>query len=167
MRVLKSAALAALLFAVPALAHHDGEVFSAGALQVSHLWTEEVGKTAHAVPVYLTIRNTGTEADRLVGVKTTFSDAGKFEAPVLGADGALSVREIPAVEIAAGQTLTFQRGGITLVLDNVQRPLEGSQHFDMVLEFAKAGTVEVEVEIEEPHGHEGDHDHAEEAKPAT
>ena len=86
---------------------------------------------------------------------------------MLGADGALSVREIPAVEIAAGQTLTFQRGGITLVLDNVQRPLEGGQHFDMVLEFAKAGTVEVEVEIEEPHGHEGDHDHAEEAKPAT
>jgi copper(I)-binding protein len=164
MRVLKSAALAALLFAVPALAHHDGEIFSAGALQVSHLWTEEVGPTAHAVPVYLTIRNTGTEADRLVGVKTTFSDAGKFEAPVLGADGALSVREIPAVEIAAGQTLTFQRGGITLVLDNVQRPLSAGQHVDMVLEFAKAGTVAVEVEIEEPHGHEGDH--AEEAKPA-
>ena len=167
MRVLKLAALAALLFAVPALAHHDGEIFSAGALKVSHLWTEEVGPTAHAVPVYLTIRNTGTEADRLVGASTAFSDAGKFQAPVLSEDGALAVREIPAVEVGAGQTLTFQRGGITLVLDDVKRPLEAGQHFDMVLEFANAGRVEVEVEIEEPHGHDGDHDHAEEAKPAT
>jgi periplasmic copper chaperone A len=72
---------------------------------------------------------------------------------------------VQAVEIAPGQTLTFQPGGVHLVLQSVQRAFEHGQHFDLALTFEKAGTVEVEVEIEELE-HEDEHEH-EGAKPAA
>jgi copper(I)-binding protein len=139
--------------AVPALAHHDGELFAVGDLKVSHAWTEEVGATSHAIEVYLTITNQGEEADRLVAVESEFTQPGIFQAPVLGEDGTLKVREVEQIEIGAGQQITFQPGGLHIVLNDVKQSLMAGDHFHLDLTFAKAGEVEIEVEVEEPHAH--------------
>lgn len=164
MRRLVPAALVAALLAAPVMAHHDGEIVTAGALRLSHAWTEETGATAHAIEVYLTIENTGAEPDRLVAARTDFTRPAMFQAPVLQADGTLAVQEVAALEIAPGQSLTLQPGSIHLVLNDVKRRLEGGEHFDLVLEFARAGAVEIEVEIEHA-DEEGEHDHEE--RPAS
>jgi copper(I)-binding protein len=159
---LKAAALAAIL-AAPAVgfAHHAGEVFRLGdEVMVSHAWTEETGETSHSVDVFLTIENQGDAAVRLVAATTGFSDAGRFQAPVLGDDGALAIREVPAIEVAPGQTVTFQPGGVHIVLPNVKQGFEGGEHFDMTLDFGEAGTVAIEVEVEH-HDGEAEHDHDE------
>jgi periplasmic copper chaperone A len=142
-----------------ALAHHAGERMAAGDLRVSHAWTYEVAAMAHAVDVYLTIDNEGEAPDRLIAASVDFADEVEIQAPVVE-DGVLKTTTVQAVEIAPGQTLTFQPGGIHLVLQSVQRSFEHGQHFDLVLTFEQAGTVEVEVEIEEP-----DHKHDEGAEP--
>jgi periplasmic copper chaperone A len=148
--------------ATSALAHHAGERVAAGDLHVSHAWTYEVAAMAHAVDVYLTIDNEGEVPDRLIAAAVDFADKVEIQAPVVE-DGVLKTATVQAVEIAPGQTLTFQPGGIHLVLQSVQRTFEHGQHFDLALTFEKAGTVEVEVEIEEP-DHEDEH---EGAKPAA
>jgi len=139
--------------ATSALAHHDGEVVAAGDLVVSHGWTYEVSDTAHAVDVYLTIDNEGATADRLIGAAVGFADQVEIQAPVLD-DGVLKTTTVQAVEIAPGQVLTFQPGGVHLVVQSVQQTFEHGQHFDLTLTFEKAGTVELEIEIEE----QGEHD---------
>ncbi|MGF1563158.1 MAG: copper chaperone PCu(A)C [Geminicoccaceae bacterium] len=163
MTLTRFAGLAVALLAVPALAHHDGHVFQAGDLHISHIWTEETGETAHAIEVYLTVENEGDTADRLIAAQTEFSQPGVFQASVLGADGALQVADVPSIEIAPGQMITFQPGGVHIVFNDVQRHLEGGEHFDMVLTFEQAGVVEVEVEIEHHDDHDHDHDHEDEA----
>jgi periplasmic copper chaperone A len=145
-----------------ALAHHAGERVAAGDLYVSHAWTYEVAAMAHAVDVYLTIDNEGEAPDRLIAAAVDFADEVEIQAPVVE-DGVLKTATVQAVEIAPGQTLTFQPGGIHLVLQSVQRAFEHGQHFDLALTFEKGGTIEVEVEIEEP-DHE---DEQEGAKPAA
>jgi periplasmic copper chaperone A len=135
--------------ATSALAHHAGEIVAAGDLRISHAWTYEVAKMAHAVDVYLTIDNKGGSADRLIAASVDFSDEVQIQAPVLE-NGVLKTTTVQAVEIAPGQTLTFQPGGVHLVLQSVQRTFEHGQHFDLALTFEKAGSVQVEVEIEEP-----------------
>ena len=144
-----------------AAAHHAGEVVSASDLQVSHAWTFEVAAMAHAVDVYLTIDNQGDAPDRLIAASVDFADEVEIQAPVVE-DGVLRTATVQAVKIAPGQTLTFQPGGIHLVLQSVQRTFEHGQHFDLALTFERAGTVEVEVEIEEP-----DHEHEEGEEPAA
>jgi copper(I)-binding protein len=61
---------------------------------------------------------------------------------------------VQAVEIAPGQVITFQPGGLHLVLQSVQRTFAHGQHFDLTLTFEKAGTVAIEIEIED----QGEHD---------
>lgn len=159
MRNILGAALAVSLLAAPALAHHDEEVFSRAGIMVSHLWTAQTGATSDSIDVFLTIANTGAEPDRLVAASTSFTAAGRFQAPML-IDGALRVVDAPAIEIAPGQTLSFQRGGITLVLGDVKRELRAGGHFHMDLVFEKAGRIRVDVEIEA-----ADHDPSD--KPAS
>jgi copper(I)-binding protein len=91
-----------------------------------------------------------------VAARTDFTQPAIFQAPVLAADGTLVVRDMDAIQIAPGQSLTLQPGSIRLVLNDVQRRLEGGEHFDLVLEFETAGPATVEVEIEhhdETHRH--------------
>jgi len=151
----------AAAMATSALAHHAGEVVKAGDLLVSHAWTYEVAAMAHAVDVYLTVDNEGDAPDRLIAASVDFADKVEIQAPVVE-DGVLRTATVQAVEIAPGQTLTFQPGGIHLVLQSVQRTFEHGQHFDLALTFEKAGTVQVEVEIEEP-----DREHEEDREPAA
>jgi copper(I)-binding protein len=132
-----------------AVAHHAGEVVKAGDLLVSHAWTYEVAAMAHAADVYLTIENQGDAPDRLIAASVDFAKEVEIQAPVVE-DGVLKTATVQAVEIAPGQTLTFQPGGVHLVLQSVQRMFEHGQHFDLALTFERAGTVEVEVEVEEP-----------------
>jgi copper(I)-binding protein len=149
MNVFKSAALAALLLApVTTAAHHDEAFYRLGPVTVSHVWTEETGRMSHGLDVFLTVENTGEAPVRLIAAETGFTDAGVFQSPVVGEDGALSVRDLSAIEVAPGQTITFQPGGLSVSLQNTQRGYDAGDHFHMTLEFETLGALEVEVEVE-------------------
>lgn len=166
-----TALVAAFLLAMPAgitpaKAHDGGDVHQSGSIIVSHLWTHATSATSDAIEVYLTIDNTGLKGDELIAATTRFTGHGRLQAPAFE-NGALRVVEAPTLEIAPGQTISFQQGGITLVLPNVQRVLREGDHFDIVLEFAKAGAITAEVGVEAPVGaddqdrdddHDPDHD---------
>jgi len=138
-------ALAAVL---PATAHHDGERYRTANIAVSHAWTGETAGMAHAIEVYMTIENTGAEPVTLTGAEVDFARPGVFQAQVVGTDGTLRTREVGTVEIAAGQGITMQRGGLRIVFSDVQRRLFAGDHFHAHLQFAEIGELEIEVEVE-------------------
>jgi copper(I)-binding protein len=142
------AAAFALATVVPATAHHDGEQYRKGNISVSHAWTGSTAEMAHAIEVYMTIENKGPEALTLTGAEVDFAQPGVFQAQVVSADGALRTRETGAVEIAAGQSVTMQPGGLRIVFNDVQRRLFAGDHFHAHLQFAEIGEVEIEVEVE-------------------
>ena len=155
-RLLGAAVVAGLLAGSPGLAHHAGEAFHAGSLVVSHVWTHENAPAAHANAVYLTVANDGAEADRLIAVEGDFFEAAEMQAPVVSEDGTLKTTSLSSIEIAPSQSLTFQPGGVQIVLLGLEDTFFAGDHFHLVLVFEKAGRLEVEVEVE---GHGHDHDH--------
>jgi Uncharacterized protein conserved in bacteria len=156
MKSLKLAAAAALVAAPLAVsAHHVGDIYKLGPVTVSHVWTEETGDMAHGLDVFLTVVNEGEDAVRLIAADTSFTDEGVFQSPVVGEDGSLAIRDLSAIEIAPGQTITFQPGGLHVSLQNTQRAHDAGDHFHMTLEFETLGALDVEVEVEE----HVDHDH--------
>jgi copper(I)-binding protein len=148
--------------ATPLAAHHAGEVVVQGDIAAGHGWAYENTEMAHAVEVYFTVTNTGDEPDRLIASSVDFADRTEIQAQVLGEDGVLKTRSIDAVEVAPGQTLTFQPGGMRLVLMSVQRQFDHGQQFDLSLAFERAGTLEIDILIEEV-----DHDDEDEAEPSS
>ena len=154
-----AAASAALLLAVPVTAHHDGESASAAGISVSHAYTIEAGAMAHSMEVFVTIENTGDTPAVLTGAEVDFAERGVFQAPSVDDDGRMSVREISALEIAPGQTLTMQPGGIHIVFHDVQERVAAGDSFHAHLDFEKAGEIEIDVEVEradEAHDHDAD-----------
>jgi len=143
------AAVFAVVAVMPASAHHDGEQYRTGNVSISHAWTGETGAMAHAIEVYMTIQNNGSEPVTLTGAEIDFAQPAVFQAQVVGEDGGLRTREVATVEIAPGQSVTMQPGGLRLVFNDVQRRLFAGDHFHAHLQFANIGELEIEVEVEQ------------------
>ena len=150
------AAALALVAALPATAHHDGDIYAKENVQVSHAWTAETASMAHAIEVYMTIENAGDEPVTLTGAEVDFAKAGVFQAQVVGDDGTLRTKDVKAIEIAAGQSVTMQPGALHIVFNDVQQVLHAGDHFHAHLQFAEAGELEIEVEVEAPDDHHGE-----------
>ncbi|MEX6508236.1 copper chaperone PCu(A)C [Jiella sp. M17.18] len=141
------AALGALL----ALAMTSGALAAdakAGGIAVEHPWTRATLPNAPVAGGYMTLTNTGKDADRLVGGSTPI--AGKVEVHQMSMqDGVMKMRSLPdGLEIPAGQSVTLKPGGYHLMLLDPKRRLKEGEHVPLTLRFRKAGAVTVELAVE-------------------
>jgi len=135
------AALAALAAPPPALAH-DSKV---GNIVVSKPWARAT--TAKVGGAYVTLRNTGRTADRLVKVASPAAE--KSEIHETKTDGGTAtMRPVEGVELKPGATVALRPGGLHVMLMSLGAPLKQGERLKLVLTFEKAGTVEVEAPIE-------------------
>ena len=143
---MKSILLAAMLAltAHAALAHD----YKVGSLEIKHPWARATPKGAAVAGGYMTITNTGTAPDRLIGFSSPA--AGKFEIHEMKMDnGVMKMRPLAnGLEIKPGQTAEFKPGGYHLMFMGLKQPFEKGQRVKATLSFEKAGQVEVEYAIE-------------------
>jgi copper(I)-binding protein len=94
----------------------------------------------------MTITNTGSEADKLVGAKSMIAEAGGTHTHVR--DGSV-VNMVPvgAIDIPAGHTVTLQPGGMHVMFYGLKKPLEEGGQYLLALRFANAGEATLPVEV--------------------
>jgi hypothetical protein len=95
---------------------------------------------------YMKIVNKGA-ADRLLSATTAVAAAVQMHAMAMDGD-VMTMREVDAVDLPAGQTVEFKPGGFHLMLMGLKAPLKNGDKFAMTLKFEKAGKVEVMVHVE-------------------
>jgi len=157
-RLALTAALAALL-ASPALAAD----YTAGSLKISTPWARATPKGAQVGGGYMTITNTGTAPDRLVGGSTGVSSG--FELHEMSMDGGVMKMRMlkDGLEIKPGETVALKPGGYHVMFMGLKDQLKQGDTFKGTLQFEKAGKVEIEYKIEgiaatgggSPSGHGG------------
>ena len=137
-----AAVLAAL--ALPAQA----EDFTAGSLKISSPWARATPKGASVGGGYMTITNTGTAPERLVGGSTDISKS--FEVHEMKMDGGvMKMRPVAGgIEIKPGQTVKLDPSGYHVMFVGLKEQLKQGEHFKATLDFAKAGKVPVEFTVE-------------------
>ena len=154
---------AAFALAVSSASAHE---YKAGSLEIKHPWARATPKGATVAGGYLTIVNTGSAPDRLVGGST--AAAGKFEIHEMSMDGGvMRMRPLPkGLEIKPGQTVEFKPSSYHLMFVGLKEPFEQGKRVKGTLQFEKAGTVEVEYAVEAiggapstDHGSMGNMDH--------
>jgi copper(I)-binding protein len=121
--------------------------FKAGPLEIDQPWSRATPKGAKVAAGYLTIKNTGTEPDRLVGV--TSPAAGKSEIHEMSMEkGVMKMRPVPGgVEIKPGETVELKPGSFHIMMTGLKNPIERGKPFKASLTFEKAGPVEVEFTV--------------------
>ena len=151
------AMLAALLavFATTAAAHE----YKVGALEIKHPWSRATPKGAAVAGGYLTIINTGTTPDRLIG--GSVANAGKFEIHEMKlANGVMQMRPLAnGIEIKPGATVELKPGSYHLMFIGLKAPFEQGKRVKGTLTFEKAGSIDVEYVVEAVGSSPGPHHH--------
>lgn len=127
-------------------------------LQISQAWSRATPPAAITGAGYLTIRNTGKSADRLVGGSTPV--AAKLEIHEMSmTGGVMRMRPVKGgLAIAPGQSVILKPGGYHLMLIGLKRPLKAGERLPVTLTFERTGAVETELEVRGPDGRPvGDH----------
>ena len=121
--------------------------YSVGALKIHDPWARATPKGAPVGGGYLTITNTGTAPDRLVGGATDVSKG--FEIHEMSMDkGVMKMRLMPnGLEIKPGETVTFKPSGYHLMFTGLKSQLTKGGQVDATLRFEKAGEVKVQFAV--------------------
>jgi copper(I)-binding protein len=120
-----------------------------GDLTIENPWARATPKGSEVGAGYLTIRNDGAAADRLVGVAADFAKVQMHEMKM--ANGVMQMRELPdGVEIPAHGAVKFAPGGNHLMFVGLKAPLVKGATAHATLTFAHAGSVAVDMPIQGP-----------------
>jgi periplasmic copper chaperone A len=130
----------ALLLVRPVHAQTD---IRAGDLVLSRPWTRATPAGARVAGGYLSIRNAGTQPDRLTG--GSFAEAGRVEVHEMTmANGVMIMREVTGgLEIPAAGSVELKPGGLHVMFMDLKRTLVKDEMIAGTLVFARAGTVAV------------------------
>jgi copper(I)-binding protein len=143
-RVVLAVLVAAGALAGPQAAAHG---YGAGDLQVRHPWTRATPAGATVAAGYLEIRNSGQQADRVLGASTPAAERVELHVQVQEGD-VLKMREVKDFPVPARQRLTLRPGGSHLMLVGLKQPLVKGGRVPLTLRFERAGELQIELEVQ-------------------
>jgi copper(I)-binding protein len=109
-------------------------------------WIRATAPGAKVAAGYMTVRNTSTQADRLIG--GTSPMAAKVETHIHVKDGEiLRMREVKGYDIPAKGVLELKPGGAHLMLVDIKQPLKEGDKVPVTLKFERAGEVKVDFHV--------------------
>jgi len=144
-KTLTAIVAATCLMAGPAIAKD----YKLGDLAIDHPQARATPPKAPVSAGYMTIRNTGSKPDRLVGGTATF--AGKVEIHEMKMDGdVMKMRQISGgLEIPAGGEVVLKPGGYHVMFMKLGGQLKAGEKRKATLRFEKAGTIDIEFNVED------------------
>jgi copper(I)-binding protein len=139
--------LLAVMLAAAAPAAANAKDFHAGSLDLVNPWTRATPKGASVAAGYLTIKNNGTTADRLVGGAS--EAAARVEVHEMTMDnGVMKMRPIKGgLEVKPGETVELKPQGLHLMFIGPKKPLKQGDQLKATLQFEKAGNVELDFDV--------------------
>lgn len=106
---------------------------------------EETIDTDGAVSAgYMTLRNAGSEADRLLEASSDAAGDVQMHTSEMK-NNVMSMRRVQAIDVPAGETVAIGPGGYHLMLVDLKRDLVAGETVKLTLRFERAGTVEVDA----------------------
>lgn len=136
-----AAGLATALFSASASAQE----YRLGGLRIVEPWTRvSPGKTGSA---YLSVTNTGGEADRLIGASSPMAEKAELHTHQRDGD-VMRMRPVQAIEVPPDESAVLKPGGLHIMLLGLKEPIRTGKSVPLTLRFEKAGAVEVELVVE-------------------
>ncbi len=122
--------------------------YMAGSIKILQPWTRQTPAAAKVAGGFMTLVNTGTSADRLIG--GTIDNAARFEVHEMSvAEGVMRMRQLQSgLEIKPGATVVLKPGSYHVMFLDLRSAPAAGKRLKGTLVFEKAGTIDVEYEVE-------------------
>jgi len=124
-------------------------IYRSGGLVVSDAWARP-GKAGGNSAVYLVIDNRAASQDALLSASCDAAMMTQVHQTSIDASGTASMHEQESVPVAAYQQVSFQPGGLHVMLMKLKQDLAAGDTLQVTLTFEKAGQVEIEAQVREP-----------------
>ena len=134
-------------------------MIKAGSLTIEAPWSRATPGGAKVAGGFMKITNHGKEPDRLIG--GSLPNAGRFEIhESTEVGGVMRMRPVTqGLEIKPGETVELKPGGHHVMFMDLREGLKQGQNVKGILQFEKAGSVEVEYRVGPVGGGAGGHSH--------
>ena len=116
-------------------------------IHVDQVWARATPGGAKTGVMYLSVTNTGTAPDKLVGASTPVAAKAEVHESK-SANGVMQMRPVSTLTIAPGKTVVLQPDGYHLMLTGLKQPLKEGEHVPLTLVFEHAGKRQVTAEVE-------------------
>jgi len=144
----------ALFAAAPALAHD----YTLGDLRIIQPWTRATAAAGGSGGGYLVIRNTGSQADRLIRAESR--SARVMELHTMSMEGGvMRMRPVQDIPIPAGGEVKLEPGGLHVMFLETNFRFEQGRNIPVRLVFEKAGAIDVEFAVQAPGARQPAHTH--------
>jgi copper(I)-binding protein len=129
-------------------------------IEVTHPWVRETPKGVRVAAGYVKIKNSGSEADRLIGASLKGAEKGELHESSVE-DGIARMRRKPdGIPIAPGETIELKPGALHIMFLGLESSLDADGYVDGSLKFEKAGDMPLDFYVEPlAAGSAGDHKH--------
>ena len=118
-----------------------------GPLEISGAFTRATLPDAKSGGGFLTIVNTGGEADRLVSAASPVADMVQLHEMKMEGDVMKMSQVENGIDIAAGETVVLAPGGLHLMFMGLRQAFVEGSAIPVTLTFEKAGTIELELPV--------------------
>jgi len=142
---LKEPAPAVLVLAAEQSASTPAPI-QAGALAIETPWLRATPSGAPVAGGYVTIKNTGSTPDRLVGVSLASASQGEIHEMKMDGD-VMRMHAVDGLDIPAGGTLTLKPGGYHFMFKSLTADLKEGESVQGSLIFAHAGKIDVTFRV--------------------
>jgi copper(I)-binding protein len=130
---------------------------SAG-VSVTDAWARPSSAMASAGAAYMTIQNTGSATDALIGASSPAASTVEVHESVVmgtpapgasGDGGMMGMQPVERLEIPAGGSVQLKPGSYHLMLIGLKQDLKAGGTIEITLSFEKAGEVTLSVPVKE------------------
>ncbi|MFN8597095.1 MAG: copper chaperone PCu(A)C [Anaerolineae bacterium] len=120
-------------------------------ITVEAVWGRSSPKVAGAGAFYLNIKNTGSEADKLVGAKSDACGTVELHETVDKGGGMMEMQPIAGqtIEIKAGTTVELKPGGMHVMCMMKKADFKAGDKYSITLVFEKSGEIKVDADIKD------------------
>ena len=121
-------------------------------INVEGAWGRPSPMVASAGAFYMTIRNTGSEADILLSAQSTACGTVELHESYMKDDGSMGMKMVEGgrIDVPAGASVELKVGGLHVMCIDKKADFKTGDKYKLVLTFEKSGAINVEVEIKEP-----------------
>ena len=149
-------------------------IASAETILVNDAYVRASSKMAKSAAAFMDIKNTSSQDDRLLDVKSKVAKRVELHTHIKSDDGVMKMRRVDEGFLIPGNdTLRLERGGNHIMFMGLSQPFVNGESILITLFFESAGPLDLEIPIKmkerstiKSHSHSHSHSHSK-SKPHT
>ncbi len=114
---------------------------------LEEVWGRPSPQVAENGAIYMRIRNTGKQPDRLVGAESPACGMTELHETVMDAQGVMTMQPVGSIPVPAGGEVELKVGGLHVMCMHKREAFQPGARIPLTLHFEKAGAITLEVEI--------------------